>query len=579
MKRLVITLGMHRSGTSLLSAALECLNVDYGSELMDPAPDNPKGFWEDRTLVALNEGLYEAMGVTSSSLGIDCSSLTDSARWRFQLRIARWLKGRLAGDGVLGLKDPRLPRLMDVWMPVLRRLGVDFCLLIPLRNPLSVAASLTARDGFSTAKGLLLWYEHMVKALQFARGRRFLIVDYDHFLCDPAESLSLIADHFDLSLDLSMLERFQQQVLDPGLRHAVYDLEDLRSHPDGFLPLIQLYELLHRASIRRGTAKSELDDGLWCRIEERFADLRPLLRQCGRWDMELWSTARFHQVQEEGYSVALRNAEGALLQAERALQHCNEDRIRRETELTSWIATLESMTRSNQEDRGRREAELTDWIQTLEDTIRSGQEDRARRETELTSWIATLESMTHSGQEDRGRREAELTAWIQTLEDTIRSSQEDRARREAELTAWVAALENATRSGQEARALRENELTAWVATLEGTIRRIQEDRGRRENELTSWVATLEGTIRRIQEDKSRREIELTTWIETLEGTIRAEQEGRAGAEAWLEGQLREAQRRAGVLEVELDRMRFSLTWRCTSPLRRARAWLVRRQVS
>lgn len=136
MKRLVITLGMHRSGTSLLSAALECLGVDYGGELIDPAPDNPKGFWEDRTLVALNEGLYEAMGVTSSSLGVECSALTAGVRWRFQLRIARWLKKRLAGEGVLGLKDPRLPRLMDVWMPVLQRLEVDFCLLIPLRNPL-----------------------------------------------------------------------------------------------------------------------------------------------------------------------------------------------------------------------------------------------------------------------------------------------------------------------------------------------------------------------------------------------------------------------------------------------------------
>lgn len=369
---------------------------------------------------------------------------------------------------------------------------------------------MTARDGFSTAKGLLLWYEHMVKALEFARGRRFLIVDYDHFLCDPVEGLSLIAKHFDLSLNLAVLEHFQQQVLDPGLRHAAYALEDLRSHPDGFLSLIQLYEFLQRVSSSCEAIDNKLNDELWRRIEERFTDLRPLLRQCGRWDMELWSAARFHQVQEEGYSVALRSAEGALLQAERALQHCNEDRIRRETELTSWIATLENMTRSGQEDRGRREAELTAWIQTLEDTIRSSQEDRARREAELTAWVVALESATRSGQEARALRENELTAWVATLEGTIRRIQEDRGRRESELT-------------------------NWVATLEGTIRRVQEDRGRREGELTAWIETLESTIRRVQEDKGRRESELTNWIETLENTVRGEQEGRAEAEVWLGG--------------------------------------------
>ncbi|AGI23572.1 hypothetical protein H681_08490 [Pseudomonas sp. ATCC 13867] len=372
MKRLVITLGMHRSGTSLLSAALEGLGVEYGNELIGPAPDNPKGFWEDRVVVELNERMYQALGVTSSTLGVDCTRMAAGARWRFQLQIARWLKPRLRGEGLLGLKDPRLPRLIDIWSPVLDRLKIDYWLLIPLRNPLSVAASLTARDGFSTGKGLLLWYEHMVRALRFTGGKRFVVVDYDRFLEQPEAALGELAAWLGLQPDPRMLERFRDQVFDPGLRHATYDLDALEQHPDSFPELVRLYRTLLALSVDQAHVHAP---ALSCGIERlvgRFEELWPILRQCGQWDMELWTIGQFCQLQET------------------YLRQYKEEWLSRETDLMGWISTLEYTI--GQEQAGRSEAES--WLRNVESNSR-----------EQVAWISTLEDVIR--QEQAGRAEAE----------------------------------------------------------------------------------------------------------------------------------------------------------------------------
>ena len=46
--KLFVVVGMHRSGTSIVSRLLNLLGAHLGPEddLMPPKPDNPTGFWE-----------------------------------------------------------------------------------------------------------------------------------------------------------------------------------------------------------------------------------------------------------------------------------------------------------------------------------------------------------------------------------------------------------------------------------------------------------------------------------------------------------------------------------------------------
>ena len=57
---------MHRSGTSLIARLTNLLGVNLGqeSDIVQAAPDNPKGFWEHPRFRVLNDELLARLGVS-----------------------------------------------------------------------------------------------------------------------------------------------------------------------------------------------------------------------------------------------------------------------------------------------------------------------------------------------------------------------------------------------------------------------------------------------------------------------------------------------------------------------------------
>lgn len=61
-QRLIVVLGMHRSGTSAITRALKVMGVELGDRMMPPVEgNNDKGFWEDIDLNALNIQMLDAI--------------------------------------------------------------------------------------------------------------------------------------------------------------------------------------------------------------------------------------------------------------------------------------------------------------------------------------------------------------------------------------------------------------------------------------------------------------------------------------------------------------------------------------
>lgn len=61
-KKLIVVLGMHRSGTSAITRGLQVLGVNLGDNLMPPVEgNNAKGFFEDLDLNALNVELLQTL--------------------------------------------------------------------------------------------------------------------------------------------------------------------------------------------------------------------------------------------------------------------------------------------------------------------------------------------------------------------------------------------------------------------------------------------------------------------------------------------------------------------------------------
>lgn len=240
---------MHRSGTSLLTRGLEALGVSLGNRLLPVAEDNPKGFWEDLDINALNVALLQALGHDWHTFTpILASELALPLVTKFKLRALEILRERLSGMDCFGIKDPRIPRLLPFWQDVFAHLQVEVSYIVVCRNPMSVARSLAKRNGFDLEKGYYLWLEHTLQSLVGTEHRKRIVTDYDRFLENPVVELGRIAQGLSLTLNASdpRVPEFTTSFLDGALRHNHYQVEDLAM--DNALPpeVAILYQALLR---------------------------------------------------------------------------------------------------------------------------------------------------------------------------------------------------------------------------------------------------------------------------------------------------------------------------------------------
>ncbi|MEE4353900.1 MAG: hypothetical protein V2J25_13650, partial [Desulfatiglans sp.] len=221
--RAIIVLGMHRSGTSAITRTLNLCGVDLGKNLMPPGPeDNVKGFWEHWDIYQANEKVL--YGLNSS--WDDVRALperwwdTDSAK-AYRLEIINILNRDFSESPLWGVKDPRICRLLRLWIPLLDQIGSSPRFLIIVRNPLEVAASLRKRDGFSTGKSCLLWLKHLMESEKGTRNRSRMFTTYDALLSDWKGVMDRAEQVFGLTWPIKPEEACHQidAFLEDTLRH------------------------------------------------------------------------------------------------------------------------------------------------------------------------------------------------------------------------------------------------------------------------------------------------------------------------------------------------------------------------
>jgi glycosyltransferase involved in cell wall biosynthesis len=264
-RRLIVVLGMHRSGTSLLARALNLLGVDLGEDLLPPGPDNPTGYWESQTIMDINETVLAALGMTwDSVLPINPGDWDRPRIKELQLDALEKLRVKFADKRLWGFKDPRTARLLPFWQTIFRHLDVDESYVLTIRNPLSVAKSLASPNrvnlyppayritGFTSEKAYVLWLEHMLYAFAYTEGKSRVLVDYDHLLASPSTQLRRIVEQLSLpwneQIDSAIAE-FESHFLDLNLRHGKFESQDLNLDSNAQGMVASTYEFLRTLAL------------------------------------------------------------------------------------------------------------------------------------------------------------------------------------------------------------------------------------------------------------------------------------------------------------------------------------------
>jgi hypothetical protein len=240
------------------------LGIYLGDDFVEVQPDNPTGYWEDRHLQDFNERVLTALGLKWESVAF----LKDS-RWEepeieaIRMEAIEYIRANFLAQPLWGFKDPRTLRLLPFWSPVFQRLGLEDAYVMVIRNPLSVAQSLIARqsDVFDAAMAHSLWLVHTVTYFSRIAQKPFIVIDYDLFMDDPRRQLERIGRALEIpqaDARLGDIEDFVANFIDPELRHSQFGRLDRDFVPHLSILVQKAYLCLRRlATDRIGPDRSQ----------------------------------------------------------------------------------------------------------------------------------------------------------------------------------------------------------------------------------------------------------------------------------------------------------------------------------
>lgn len=188
--RSAVVLGMHRSGTSVVTRVINLLGLPLcRTEDLYTADDNPGGHWESASLIELNDRILRAFGgdVSAPPDFPPCWERS-SVALREEARAA-FVRAHPTRTWVW--KDPRACLTLPLWLEVFSE---EPAIVIVARNPLETAASLSQRNGFPLALSIALWERYTREALRSSAGRRVVTIAYERLLERPETQISLLAE-------------------------------------------------------------------------------------------------------------------------------------------------------------------------------------------------------------------------------------------------------------------------------------------------------------------------------------------------------------------------------------------------
>lgn len=199
----LFVLGMPRSGTSALTRVLSLSGATLPAGMLGADSGNPRGYWEPRKVLRLNNSilLRHGSGAFDPSLRLqEEDALNDNEKAACIADIRAYLTTLPAAPVVI-IKDLQITALSEVWFEATRQAGFDIAVVIAVRHPEEVGASLAklmrARPELASA----LWLKYNLLAERHTRGMPRVFVEYTNLLNDWHLELKRISAT--LGIDLS----------------------------------------------------------------------------------------------------------------------------------------------------------------------------------------------------------------------------------------------------------------------------------------------------------------------------------------------------------------------------------------
>lgn len=357
-------LGMHRSGTSALAGTLKLAGVDFGPDLLPPKPDNPKGFFEHREIVRIHDEILQKIGMRWD----DPRPMTEDWVLREELNplkiaLKDIILHEFSHSSFWGLKDPRLCRLLPIWLPILEELQINLRIIIMMRDYHEIANSLATRNQLPVAQTQLLWLRHLLEAEQNTRNQLRIQIFYDDLLDNWQSVLEMISTKLGINwpYPLHLCTTEINLFLDRSLKHQnATNTSACPSQPDGWVEnacehLMQQNILEQHATWDNVSdellEKDKLAKAYLLVLDHLHTDTENVHRELGNTRQDLIQTHEtLHQAQcallnvqrqleqnQEEWTVKFHNSQHSLLSAQQKLEESLAIKQQLQVELTAML--------------------------------------------------------------------------------------------------------------------------------------------------------------------------------------------------------------------------------------------------
>lgn len=185
----------------MTARALNLLGVDLGREdvLIGTGPANPKGYWERRDILEINDAVLRTVGGgLAGSQQRRAGSVRSAELSALQDRAATLIDDCFGQSSLWGFKsvlsayDARTYLLLPFWRTVVPELRYVIC----VRDPAEVSASLGRYPRFEVPDAAVwekLWVGALAKILVETRGAHRIVVSYDDYFSDLRHQIERFA--------------------------------------------------------------------------------------------------------------------------------------------------------------------------------------------------------------------------------------------------------------------------------------------------------------------------------------------------------------------------------------------------
>jgi hypothetical protein len=215
----LFVLGMARSGTSALTRVLSLCGAALPAGMVGGLADNPRGYWEPRKAVHLNEAILRRLGSAGydPSLRLQTEGALDAQEKAACISKIEAYLTTLPTAPLVVIKELQVTALSDMWFEAARLAGFNIATVTAVRHPQEVVASFGKRGtGFSKELSGALWLKYSLLAERNTRGLPRVFVEYASLLDDWRREVQRISAGLAIDLDTrdeDSIEGFLEQDL------------------------------------------------------------------------------------------------------------------------------------------------------------------------------------------------------------------------------------------------------------------------------------------------------------------------------------------------------------------------------